>query len=148
MSDSIQIVHESYVPDNFKTLVKGTVGSAGYDIASAVDLIIEPGQRALVDTGIRVRVPPGTYGQIAPKSSVAMSGVDVGAGVIDSDYTGVVKVLLINHAEYPFYVKKKKAVAQLLLVKVNNTAHVEVVGSLEETVRGCGGFGSTGNVCA
>ncbi len=86
----------------------------------------------------------GTDGRVAPRSGLASKHfIDTGAGVIDSDYRGQVKVLLFNHAETDFEVKEGDRVAQLIIERIY-TPEVVVVEELEESVRGAGGFGSTG----
>ena len=79
-----------------KLPARQTEGSAGYDLTSVRTCSIDAFDRKLVSTGLSVRIPSGCYGRIAPRSSLACRGIDVGAGVIDSDYRGVVHVLLIN----------------------------------------------------
>ena len=90
-------------------------------------------------------MPVGTYGRIAPRSGLAVkNGISTGAGVVDRDYTGEVKVVLFNHGENDFEVKVGDRVAQLILERIVEDAEVVVVESLEESARGAGGFGSTG----
>jgi len=98
----------------------------------------------LVSTGLQIAPPAGHYARIAPRSGLASKlFIDVGAGVVDGDYRGEVKVLLFNFSDTEFEVKKGDRIAQLICEKY---AHVEIVetDSLEETERGSGGFGSTG----
>jgi dUTP pyrophosphatase len=122
-------------------------GAAGYDLHAAEEVTIAPGERALVKTGLQIAVPVGTYGRIAPRSSLALrNAIDVGAGVIDSDYRGEVGVLLFNLSRDPeasFTVHVGDRIAQLILEKIE-TPPVRVVTSLTATERGAGGFGSTG----
>lgn len=100
--------------------------------------------RALVSTDVAIAVPAGTYGRIAPRSGLASKHfIDVGAGVIDEDYRGEVKVLLFNFGEEEFKVEKGDRVAQLVLERIV-TPEVQVVEVLAESGRGAGGFGSTG----
>jgi dUTP pyrophosphatase len=128
-----------------KLPVKATVGSAGYDLSSAVDAVISPGSRELISLGICIQVPRGTYGRIAPRSGLAVKhGIQVGAGVIDSDYTGEVKVLLFNHGTEPFKVTIGDRIAQLIIEKIVDNAEINLVSDFAETDRGSGGFGSTG----
>ena len=88
--------------------------------------------------------PEGTYGRVAPRSGLASKHfIDTGAGVIDADYRGEVKVLLFNHAEKDFDIKQGDRIAQLVLERIYTPEIVEVR-DLEESVRGSGGFGSTG----
>ncbi|KKY15479.1 putative dutpase [Phaeomoniella chlamydospora] len=124
---------------------RGSDFAAGYDIYSAHDTVIPGRGKALVDTDLAIAVPEGTYGRIAPRSGLASKHfIDTGAGVIDADYRGQVKVLLFNHAEADFQIKQGDRIAQLVLERIY-TPDVVVVEELEESVRGAGGFGSTGN---
>lgn len=118
-------------------------GDAGYDLYSDEDINLFPGERRLASTGVALSVPEGHYGRVAPRSSMAMKGVDIGAGVVDSSYRGEVKVLLIYSGKEMLEIKKGDRIAQLLLEKII-TPELEVVEKLDETVRGEGGFGSTG----
>ena len=124
---------------------RGSDGSVGYDLYSSEDAMV-PCQagRALVGTGITVVLPPGVYGRVAPRSGLAVKHcIDVGAGVIDPDYTGEVKVVLFNHGVENFEIKKGDRIAQLILERCE-TPMIKEIGLLEETLRGEGGFGSTG----
>ena len=119
--------------------------AAGYDICSYEDKVIKPGERDLFSTGISFTVPEGTYGQLAPRSGLAYkSGLHVGAGVIDRDYIGEVKVLLFNLSNTNVHIKKNDRIAQLILHQIV-TPEVIKVNELNPTNRGEGGFGSTGN---
>lgn len=121
-----------------------THDSAGYDICSYDSYIIPPHGKQLIDTQLAFTVPEGTYGQIAPRSGLSCKGTHVGAGVIDRDYTGHVKVLLFNlNKDIEIVINKGDRVAQLIL-KCISVCDVEEVEELESTVRGSGGFGSTG----
>ena len=123
---------------------RGSGGAVGYDLYSIDTVVIPPKHRALLSTGIAVVLPPGVYGRVAPRSSLALKyGIQVGAGVIDPDYTGEVKVILFNHGHADFEVNKGDRIAQLILEKCDTPEVVEI-GLLEETERGAGGFGSTG----
>ena len=123
---------------------RGSGGAVGYDLYSIDAVVIPPKHRALLSTGIAVVLPPGVYGRVAPRSSLALKyGIQVGAGVIDPDYTGEVKVILFNHGHADFEVNKGDRIAQLILEKCDTPEVVEI-GLLEETERGSGGFGSTG----
>lgn len=121
-----------------------TPGAAGYDLHSAENVTVPACGRARVGTGVAVMLPPGTYGRVAPRSSLAyLAGVDVGGGVIDGDYRGEVVVILFNHGGVSVDVKIGDRIAQLLIEPVF-TPDVEVVESLDATERSAGGFGSTG----
>jgi len=100
--------------------------------------------KLLVSTGIAVKIPEGYYGRVAPRSGLAVkNNIDIGAGVIDSDYRGEVKVLLFNFGSQPFEFKTGDRIAQLILEKIT-TPEPEEVDDLDSTDRGAGGFGSTG----
>jgi len=123
---------------------RGSDGAAGYDLYSAEALTVYPGKRALISTGIAVKLPPGVYGRVAPRSGLAVkNGIQVGAGVVDADYRGEVKVLLFNHGDVEFNVHVRDRIAQLICEKYE-APEVTIVTSLDETNRGEGGFGSTG----
>ncbi|KAL5335109.1 dUTPase-like protein [Aspergillus crustosus] len=124
---------------------RGSAFAAGYDLYSAKEIVIPAKGKALVDTGLAIAVPEGTYGRVAPRSGLASKHfIDTGAGVIDADYRGEVKVLLFNFSDVDFTIKEGDRVAQLVLERIY-TPEVLVVEELEESVRGIGGFGSTGN---
>ena len=113
------------------------------DLYSVDAIPIEPHRSALVDTGIQVEIPSHCYGRIAPKSGLAVKhSTDVGAGVVDADYRGNVKVLLFNFGEAPYHVQKGEAVAQLICERIA-LPNVQIVDQLSTTKRGKDGFGST-----
>ena len=123
---------------------RGSEGAVGYDLYATQGCVILPGQRGLISTGISVELPPGTYGRIAPGSGLSVrNGLHVGAGVIDPDYRGEIKVLLYNHDKDPWLCKPGYRVAQLVIEKCETPDVVEVQ-KLEETERGDNGFGLTG----
>ncbi|GFH45233.1 hypothetical protein CTEN210_01707 [Chaetoceros tenuissimus] len=121
---------------------KGTSGSAGYDLYSTKDISIEPGTATLIPTDIAIKVPKGTYARIAPRSSLALKGLDTMAGVIDSDYTGNVKVLLENRSKATQHIQKGQRIAQMIIENIRET-DIEIVETLQPTKRGTKGFGST-----
>ena len=124
---------------------RGSAFAAGYDIYAAHDCTIPARGKTLVSTDLAIAVPEGTYGRIAPRSGLASKHfIDTGAGVIDADYRGEVKVLLFNFGEKEFEVKRGERVAQLVLERIYTPEVVVVKGELEKSVRGAGGFGSTG----
>lgn len=123
---------------------KKTPESAGYDLSSSENVIVPPRGRALVPTGLCFQVPESTYGRIAPRSGLALkNGIDVGAGVIDRDYTGFVGVILFNHTDEAFEVNIGDRIAQLIVTVIHSPQIIEVK-TLNETTRMDGGFGSTG----
>jgi dUTP pyrophosphatase len=127
-----------------------TAGSAGMDIRAAVPadkpLVIKPGKRALVPTGFVFEIPPGYEVQVRPRSGLALkNGVTClnTPGTVDSDYRGEVQVLLINHGQAPFVIKRGDRIAQMVVAPVTQIAW-NVVEQLDQTERGSGGYGSTG----
>jgi dUTP pyrophosphatase len=125
-----------------------TAQSAGMDLPAAVDadLVIAPGKRAMVPTGLSIALPAGYEAQVRPRSGLAAkNGVTVlnTPGTIDADYRGEVKVILINHGDEPFTVTRGMRIAQMVIAPVTRAAMVET-DALDETARGAGGFGSTG----
>ena len=123
---------------------RGSGGAVGYDLYSTDSVVVPPTHRVLVGTGIAMVLPNGVYGRVAPRSGLAVKhGIQVGAGVVDPDYMGEVKVVLFNHGDKDFEVKKGDRVAQLILERCE-TPEVEEVGTVESTERGSKGFGSTG----
>lgn len=121
-------------------------GAAGMDVVSAEDITLAPGERHAVATGIAIAVPPGHEVQVRPRSGLALKhGITClnTPGTIDEDYRGEVKVILANLGSEPFEVKRGERIAQLVPAVVTK-AEFEEVDSLEETLRGAGGFGSTG----
>ncbi|GAX74235.1 hypothetical protein CEUSTIGMA_g1684.t1 [Chlamydomonas eustigma] len=123
---------------------RGSSSAAGYDLSSAYEYTVPAHGKECIKTDISIQVPPGTYGRVAPRSGLAAKHfIDTGAGVIDEDYRGNVMVLLFNHSDADFKVNKGDRIAQLVLEKIC-TPEVEVVEDLDFTIRGQGGFGSTG----
>ena len=123
-----------------------TAGAAGMDVVSAEDVVIAPGARHPVATGLALAIPEGFEIQVRPRSGLAFKhGITVPntPGTIDSDYRGELKVLLINHGVEPFAIQRGDRVAQLVLAPVVQAAWEEIE-ELDETARGAGGFGSTG----
>ncbi|KAH9938508.1 dUTP pyrophosphatase [Fomitopsis serialis] len=127
-----------------KLPTRGSALAAGYDLYSAERKIIPARGKALIDTQISIAVPAGTYGRVAPRSGLASKFmIDTGAGVIDADYRGVVYILLFNLSDQDFQVEEGDRIAQLILERIM-TPDVLEVQDLDETLRGGGGFGSTG----
>ena len=123
---------------------RSTDGAAGYDLCASQNCTIPTKGKGLVKTRFSLSFPVGLYARIAPRSGLALKKfIDVGAGVVDADYRGEVGVVLFNHGDQDFEVKMGDRIAQLILEKIS-TPEVEEVSALEDTVRGSGGFGSTG----
>lgn len=130
--------------DNAKTPMRASAGAAGYDLYSIEDMVIPAGKRTLVRTGIVIEIPhSGLYARIAPRSGLSLKGIDVGAGVIDSDYRGEVKILLINNGVNDFSVKSGDRIAQMIF-EVIVTPLILSSNVITSTERAAGGFGSTG----
>jgi dUTP pyrophosphatase len=118
--------------------------AAGADLHAGADVTLAPGERALVPTGLQLAIPAGHVGLVWPRSGLAVRhGIDTLAGVIDSDYRGEVRVLLVNHGAEPFQIRCGDRIAQLLIQRVEQAEFIPVV-ELPPSVRGEGGFGSTG----
>lgn len=123
-------------------------GSAGVDLRAAVDgeVVLHPGERLRVPTGLILEIPAGWEGQVRPRSGLALKhGISVlnAPGTIDSDYRGEVAVILVNLGEAPFAIQRGDRIAQLVLARAE-AVEWEETGFLEESARGEGGFGSTG----
>ena len=127
-----------------------TAGAAGMDLRAAVPadypVILQPGQRALIPTGLRFAIPDGFEAQIRPRSGLALKfgiGMVNAPGTIDSDYRGPVGVLLINFGDAPFTISRGDRIAQIVFAPVARAEWIEME-ALAATERGDGGFGSTG----
>jgi dUTP pyrophosphatase len=123
-----------------------TSGAAGMDVVAAEDLDLMPGQRHAVATGFKVAIPDGFEIQVRPRSGLALKhGISVPntPGTIDSDYRGELKVIVINHGDQAFPIRRGERIAQLVPAAVTR-ADFDEVEELCETERGAGGFGSTG----
>lgn len=123
-----------------------THGAAGMDVVAAEDLILAPGARHAVATGFAMAIPDGYEVQVRPRSGLALKhGITClnTPGTIDSDYRGEVKVILANLGNAPFPIARGERIAQLVPAVVQRAA-LDEVASLDETLRGAGGFGSTG----
>ena len=124
--------------------VRGSAGAAGYDLSSSASLVVPARGRALVPTELCLGLPAGTYGRLAPRSGLAWRhGIDVGAGVVDSDYTGHVSVVLFNHGDADFSIAAGDRIAQLVLERIA-LPDVQETDSIQATHRAEAGFGSTG----
>lgn len=123
-----------------------TEGAAGMDVLAAEALVLGPGERHAVATGLRLAIPDGYEVQVRPRSGLALKhGISVPntPGTIDSDYRGELKIILINLSAEPFSIARGDRVAQLVLAPVTRLCWEEVA-ALDATARGEGGFGSTG----
>jgi dUTP pyrophosphatase len=124
--------------------------AAGMDLQAAVPaetpLILPPGKYAMVPTGLTIALPPGFEAQVRPRSGLAAKhGITVlnSPGTVDADYRGEINVILINHGETPFSIRRGERIAQMVIAQVTQ-ARLVAVTQLSATDRGSGGFGSTG----
>jgi dUTP pyrophosphatase len=125
-----------------------TEGAAGMDLCAALKeaVVLPPGQRRFIPTGIAIALPSGHEGQVRPRSGLALRhgiGIVNAPGTVDEDYRGELGVVLVNHGQEPFTVEPLARIAQLVVARVERVA-VVAVESLDETSRGAGGYGSTG----
>jgi dUTP pyrophosphatase len=123
-------------------------GASGVDLYAAVDdvMVLQPGERALVRTGVRVAIPEGFEGQVRARSGIAIKrglGLVNAPGTIDSDYRGEIQLIVINWSAEPQAIKRGERIAQLVIAPVARAEIVEAE-SLDDTRRGPGGFGHTG----
>lgn len=136
MSVRVKLLPHAHAP------TYGSAGAAGLDVYASADAVIPPGGRALIPTGVHIELPKGTFGHLLPRSGLAVKGIHVGAGVIDEDYRGEVKVLLFNHGA-EFTVRRGDRIAQMVVKKYERVS-IAVSEQLSDTERGADGFGSTG----
>ena len=123
---------------------RGSVLAAGLDVCGIEDLEIAPKQRVLARTGLAVAIPPGFYGRVAPRSGLAAkNGLDLLAGVIDSDYRGEIVCVLYNTGDEIIKLPAGSKICQLIIEQII-TPEAAWATDLDETARGAGGFGSTG----
>lgn len=140
----IKLVHPMAQVPSFQT-----PGSAGMDLCSVQNIIIHPGNRVMVDTGIKIQLPIGYEAQIRPRSGLAIKhGITCinSPGTVDSDFTGNLMVLLINHSREMYQINVGDRIAQMVIAKYERPTFTVLTESeeLEDTERGEGGFGSTG----
>lgn len=128
----------AYIP------VRGSPNSAGLDLRSAYDSVVPKHGKCLIKTDLAIKLPLNCYGRIAPRSGLAFNHfIDVGAGVVDVDYRGNIQVLLFNHSNEDYSVKRGDKIAQLICEVITYPVVKEVF-ELDVTVRGTQGFGSSG----
>ena len=122
---------------------RGSALAAGLDLCSIEDAELQPKQRAMVRTGLAVAIPPGFYGRVAPRSGLAAKqGLDVLAGVIDSDYRGEIRCVLYNTGDEVVSLPAGSKICQLIIEQII-TPEAAWASDLDRTARGAGGFGST-----
>lgn len=140
----IQVINKSHHP----LPEYATLQSAGMDIRANLDepITLQPLQRCLVPTGLYIALPPGTEAQIRPRSGLALKkGITVlnSPGTIDADYRGEIGIILINLSQEPFVIQDGERIAQMVVARYEQ-AHWNAVESLDDTERGEGGFGHSG----
>lgn len=150
---TIRVLREDWADVAVELPEYATPGAAGADLRANfpaehrdAGFVLAPGARALIPTGLRLEIPDGWEVQIRPRSGLALkNGISLpnSPGTIDSDYRGPLGVILINLSDTPFHVEHGMRIAQMLVAPVVQ-ARFEVVGTLSDTERGTGGFGSTG----
>jgi len=134
------------VDEKAKVPTKGSPHSAAHDLYSCEQVSIPPHSRKLVNTGIIIQVDKeDSYIRVAPRSGLSVKGIDIGAGVVDYDYRGRVKVLMINHTSEDYTVDIGDRIAQLIVERIYTDEFVDsAIDEMTDTQRGVGGFGSTG----
>ena len=144
MPSTAQVLRFKQLDSRAELPQRGSALAAGLDICSIDEINIGPRERAMARTGLAVAIPPGFYGRIAPRSGLAAkNGLDVLAGVIDSDYRGEVCCLLYNTGDQPINLPAGSKICQLIIEQII-TPEAAWATDLDETARGAGGFGSTG----
>jgi len=144
MSSPLDILRFKQLDPKAVLPTRGSSFAAGLDICSIEDVVIGPHQRATARTGLAVAIPHGFYGRVAPRSGLAAKqGLDVLAGVIDSDYRGELCCVLYNTGDAAIVLPAGSKICQLIIEKII-TPQATWVNDLDETARGAGGFGSTG----
>lgn len=126
---------------------RGSSGAAGHDVYSVESVVVPAHGKAIVATGIALKMPdnPPMYCRIAPRSGLAAkNGISIGAGVVDVDYTGEIRVIMFNHSDTDFEVHEGDRIAQLVFEIIFIPVMMECVDELPDTDRGEKGFGSTG----
>ena len=140
----IKLSRSSSSTDVVKKPMKAYINSAGYDLFADESIEVSPNSRALISTGLKMQIPKGFYGQISPRSGIALrNGVVAFSGTVDSEYLGIVYVLLFNFSSKNFLVEKGNRIAQMIFKKCENVSF-----SFEnlnfDSERGVKGFGSSG----
>ena len=141
----MSVLRVKRLSENATLPVRGSGLAAGYDLASAEDIVIPARGKAIAKTDLAMVIPLGHYGRIAPRSGFSWKKhTDIGAGVIDADYRGNVGVVIFNHSDEDNNVSQGDRVAQLIIEQISTPVVEDVEGDLDDTERGEGGFGSTG----
>ena len=142
--ETIDVLHFKKLDSNAVLPTRGSPSAAGLDLYALEDVRLGPSERRLVRTGLAVAIPDGWYGRLAPRSGLAAKmGIDVLAGVIDSDYRGEIQCLLYNAGQEVVELPAQTKICQLIIEKII-TPNAQWADDLTDTKRGAGGFGSTG----
>lgn len=140
----VERIHVQTLNDGASVPRRSTEGAAGYDLTSTISVTMQVRSSVVIPTGIAMAIPAGLYGRIASRSGLSVrSNIEVGAGVIDSDYRGEICVKLYNHSDVLFDIVPGMRIAQIIFERIA-TPEICVDNVLDETRRGDGGFGSTG----
>ena len=141
----MSVLRVKRLSENAVLPVRGSGLAAGYDLASAEDIVVPARGKAIAKTDLAMAIPLGHYGRIAPRSGFSWKKhTDIGAGVIDADYRGNVGVVIFNHSDEDISVSQGDRDAQLIIEQISTPVVEDVEGELDDTQRGEGGFGSTG----
>jgi len=144
MAATLNVLRFKKLDDRALLPKRGSALAAGLDVCAIEDVEIGPRQRGMARTGLAVAIPPGFYGRVAPRSGLAAkNGLDVLAGVIDSDYRGEICCLLYNTSDEVIKLPAGSKICQLIVEQII-TPDADWAAELDETARGAGGFGSTG----
>ena len=144
MAGNIDVIRFKQLDPRAVLPKRGSVLAAGLDVFGIEDMSIGPNQRVMARTGIAVAIPPGFYGRVAPRSGLAAkNGLDVLAGVIDSDYRGEIVCILYNTGDETINLPAGSKICQLIIEQII-TPEAAWATDLDDTARGAGGFGSTG----
>lgn len=144
------VVQITSTNENIRKPVRSSECAAGYDICCNETFFLDPWSRKLVGTGLRFFIPKGCYARIAPRSGLALMGIDIGAGVVDVDYKGEVKVLVINNSPKCTTIHAGIRLCQVILEKIHTpqvymlALNSSVPHMMDESSRGDNGFGSSG----
>ena len=133
----VKIDKGAYMPE------RAHEADAGYDLRSPIKTILCAGEAVVIDTGVHIQIPRGFVGMLKSKSGLNVKHDIVGEGVIDSGYTGSIKVKLYNHGDESYMIEAGDKISQIVFLPIY-TPELEIVEDLEETERGDGGFGSSG----
>lgn len=134
---------KAMIEDGVKLPTRAHKQDAGADLYSPVSITVEPHSSAVIDTGVHIAIPDGFCGLLVSKSGLNVNHDITNTGLIDAGYTGSIRVKLYNHGNTPYLVNKRDKISQIVIIPVALCDFIQV-DTLDDTERGCGGFGSTG----